>query len=628
MKKGAWFHCVCLCVLLVLIIADGCVLARGTSYSRIGSTTVAVNTNSSPPFDIHASSGYERFRPRDLVVNYSYAISASGTSFQISIHVAQSFAYADITGTTIVVNPEKPFTYVMEYDELGNDVLTIKFDSPTPLGQFYLTVLQHVTVYSIKYTIDPAKVGSYDKNSELYKVYTKPAEYIQSDSPEIIATSRQVVGEEKNPYLAALRIQNYVVQHMTRDDALLSWSAEHEGALFALHSGKGVCRHFPALFAALARAAGIPTIDIWGSTATDPGSLADPGDLKHNWVQFYVPNYGWIPADPSFENGGGVDHFARLQDNSRVPVMSVNYLVQTAWWSGGDAQAISEKGTIPSGEQPTISRPPSGITANVPQEISWNTLPDATGDLTDQKGRAAGNLGPSYTDITNLSYGFVGGSSYFRFDLHGQLPSQMDTKHVNTLWYQVYIDADADSATGYLWSNDFTPDYVLEVDITSRTNGAIYSSVFGYAGTGKDWKWTMFDYNTQQDILAGGIGHDYLVLSCRNEDISVAEGSKIRMLARSGITYDGKVYNDLVPDRSPLTVMLPSSPLTTVSTGTSSLTATPSTLTSSSSGTTLSPFTAVADTGQTLLFAALGVFVVGIAILVMRKRRPGTRRES
>jgi transglutaminase-like putative cysteine protease len=618
----------CLCVLLVLIVADVCVPAWGRSYPETGWITGAVNVSSSAPFDIHASNGYVRSYPRDLVVNYSYAISAPGTSFQISIHVAQSFAYANVTGTTIVVNPKKPFTQVMEYDGLGNDVLTVKFDSQSPLGQFYLTVLQHVTVYSIKYTIDPAKVGSYDKSSELYKVYTKAAEFIQSDNPEIVATSRQIVGEEKNPYLAALRIHDYVVKHMTRDNSLIPWSAEHEGALFALHSGKGVCRHYPALFAALARAAGIPTIDIWGSTATDGGRLADPGDLKHNWVHFYLPNYGWIPADPTFENMQDIDHFAWLQDNSRVPVMSVNYLVQSAWWSGGEAQAITEKGAVALGEQPTIARPTSTATASPPQGISWNALSDLKGDLYDQNGRTVNDLDLPYVDITNLANGFVGDSLCFRFDLNGKPPGQIDSKHVGMIWYSVFVDVDTDSRTGYQSSSDFAPDYMLNAEMTSRTHGILYSSVWKYAGTGKSWSWTNFDYNTQQPVIAGGSGQDSFALSCRYRDISAVEGSEIRLFARSGITYDGKTYNDLVPDKGTLTVTLPSSAVTTMSSGTAVATTTPSTSTSTTGSIVSTPSTAGVDMSQTLLFAVLGIAVVGITILVIRKRRPGARRES
>ena len=628
MLRCPHFRFFCLCILVAFSVTGVRVPAAGATYAELSWTTVAVNVSPSTPIDIHASSGYVRSYPRDLIVNYSYAIIASGKSFQISIHVAQSFAYANVTGTTILVNPKKPFTHAMGFDELGNDVLTINFDSESPLGQFYLTVLQHVTVYSIKYTIDPAKVGSYDRSSELYKVYTKPAEFIQSDNPEIMATSRQIVGEEKNPYLAALRIQNYVVQHMTRDDALLPWSAEHEGALFALHSGKGVCRHFPALFAALARAAGIPTIDIWGSTPTDGGSLADPGDLKHNWVQFYVPNYGWIPADPSDENGQGVDQFARLQDNSRVPVMSVNYLVQAAWWSGGDAQAISEKGTILSGEQPTISRPPSTFTASLPQGVSWNTLSDAKGDLSDQNGRTVGDLGLPYLDITSLADGFVGESLFFRFDLNGKIPSQIDTTHVGTIWYSVLVDVDPDSRTGYQWGSDFTPDYTLNVDITSRTRSILYSSIWKYAGNGTSWRWTNLDYNAQQPVVAGGSGQDSFVLGCRYGDISVSGGSKIRLFARSGIMYDGKTYNDLVPDKGTLTVTLPSSTVTTMSSGTAVATTTPSTVTGTTGSVVSTPSTAGVDMSQTLLFAVLGIAVVGITILVIRKRRPSARRES
>lgn len=88
--------------------------------------------------------------------------------------------------------------------------------------------------------------------------------------------------------------------------------------------------------------------DIWGSwpgPQGSSGSTVGDGGNKHNWVQFFIPNYGWIPADPT----AGEAWFARLSDNYHVPVMSVNYVYQRAWGSGNWQSVFS-------GEEPVITR--------------------------------------------------------------------------------------------------------------------------------------------------------------------------------------------------------------------------------------------------------------------------------
>jgi hypothetical protein len=330
----------------LLSVTGVCIEVGNTNPTQTPWVVKPDSDQAAAPIDIHTSSGYTRSNPRQLTANYTYAIAATGTRFEISLHVIQSFAYINVTDMMIFVWPEKPFTYSMSVDELGNDILTVRFQSQNPLGQFHLTVLQHLTVYSINFTIDPAKVGTYDEASLLYKLYTKSAQYIESDNPEIVAKSKVIVGQETNPYLAAKKIQTFVVRHMKYDMSVLTpWNAETEGALFALRSGKGVCKHYAALFTALARAAGIPTADIWGSFSNP----VDSGHSKHSWVHFYIPNYGWIPADPTFEDSTGDNWFARLPQSWDIPVMSVNYLYEQAWWSGGRAQ-----GAIPGQEPATL----------------------------------------------------------------------------------------------------------------------------------------------------------------------------------------------------------------------------------------------------------------------------------
>lgn len=293
--------------------------------------------------DIHGSSGYTLSAAREVTAKYDYSVAATGP-FQISIHVVQSFSYCNVTKTIVIVEPETQFTQSIYVDGLGNDVLTIKIPS-SPGARFSLTVLQHLAVYAVNYKVDLTKVGSYDTSSDLYTLYTGAVTYIESNHPEMKAKAKEIVGDETNPYLAAKKIHNFVVAHMTYDSsAVTPWKAETEGALFALRSGRGVCRHFAALSTALARAAGIPTADIWGSAANP----TDMGDQKHNWVHYYIPNYGWIPAEPTLEKGSRVACFANLPNSRDIPVMSVSYTYQRAWWSGGSLEKKF------SGEEPII----------------------------------------------------------------------------------------------------------------------------------------------------------------------------------------------------------------------------------------------------------------------------------
>ena len=169
---------------------------------------------------------------------------------------------------------------------------------------------------------------------------------------------------------------------MTYDMAAVTpWNSNTEGALFALTSGKGVCRHYAALFTALARADGIPTADIWGSwpgTQVTSGPVVDDGNNKHNWVQSYIPNYGWIPADPT----AGQNWFAQLSDNYHVPVMSVNYVYQRAWSNspGNFNSYLAEEPVVTQGFQgPGLSSTATSATGPSAITIETADLPAVIG---------------------------------------------------------------------------------------------------------------------------------------------------------------------------------------------------------------------------------------------------------
>lgn len=148
--------------------------------------------------------------------------------------------------------------------------------------------------YEQRFIIDPENAGEYDKESDLYKKYTRS--YGNTTiTPEIREKAREIVGDEKNPYLAAKRIYDYIVENI--DYSLmphykLNVLGQPE-SVYVQENLHGDCGGQGIYFSALCRSLGIPA-------RTTGGMQLCPGmENMHFWAEFYLPNYGWIPADSS-----------------------------------------------------------------------------------------------------------------------------------------------------------------------------------------------------------------------------------------------------------------------------------------------------------------------------------------
>jgi transglutaminase-like putative cysteine protease len=112
-------------------------------------------------------------------------------------------------------------------------------------------------------------------------------------SPELKKTVANVVGDETNPLARARRIFHWI-------DANVRYHAEEEYCVIpnfsdaALTRKRGDCGIQSMLFITMCRAAGVPAR--WQS-----GWETKPVDWNmHDWAEFYVEPWGWLPADPSY----------------------------------------------------------------------------------------------------------------------------------------------------------------------------------------------------------------------------------------------------------------------------------------------------------------------------------------
>jgi hypothetical protein len=209
-------------------------------------------------------------------------------------------------------------------------------------------------------------------------------------------------------------------------------------------------------------------------------------------------------------------------------------------------------------------KPPQALTTYSAWNFNgpWNVI-SGSKDLIDQNGEVAPDIGQPYVYVANLTYGHSNESLFFGFTVLGSIPSQLPP-NVNGIWYQVLLDVDSDSQTGYHWSSDFTPDYILQFSIMHdpnlRSNPiTVQAELLKHCGGVDDWCWTPIGFTQRYGpttLVSGGTGSNSFVLSCDYEDITVSQGSTLRFFGRSGINYNGQVYNNNAPNGGTVSMTL------------------------------------------------------------------------
>jgi hypothetical protein len=141
--------------------------------------------------------------------------------------------------------------------------------------------------------LDPAQVRPYDTAGEIYRQFTAERAPHIVFTPAIKKLAAEIVGDETNSLEKARRIFRWVSEN-------LPWVSEMEYSIIPSLSEKGLtarcgdCGVQGMSFITLCRAAGIPAR--WQS-----GWQTKPGDWNmHDWSEFYVEPWGWLPADASY----------------------------------------------------------------------------------------------------------------------------------------------------------------------------------------------------------------------------------------------------------------------------------------------------------------------------------------
>ncbi len=92
----------------------------------------------------------------------------------------------------------------------------------------------------------------------------------------------------------AIAIYDYLIEHGERDPNLTFCGTGDVCTL--LQNLQGKCADFSSVFVALSRSVGVPSREIFGTRMSKNGDITGS---YHCHSEFYLPDYGWIPVDPS-----------------------------------------------------------------------------------------------------------------------------------------------------------------------------------------------------------------------------------------------------------------------------------------------------------------------------------------
>ena len=205
--------------------------------------------------------------------------------------------------------------------------IDIRSDFPASGGKV-ISESFHADAYEVTADVSLIKeIPEYDKDSDPCKYYlgTEKDDLVNPTHTKIASTAAQLWSDtEGNLIDYARKCYEWTATNMNYGNMNTGLHTIED----LMNSMTGDCGNFASVFISLLRAKGIPARHIVMISPTEAG--------YHVRAEFYIPGYGWIPADPTFKNSDpNGDYFGRF--NGKYVVMSFGV---NSYCTGPDGNAF------------------------------------------------------------------------------------------------------------------------------------------------------------------------------------------------------------------------------------------------------------------------------------------------
>ncbi|MHA1932357.1 MAG: transglutaminase-like domain-containing protein [Promethearchaeota archaeon] len=209
------------------------------------------------------------------------------------------------------------------YDSFNATLLPISSILSKTIPKVSLNQKYTIKLNAIKFQdIEDSEIETYDLSDEIFELYcNNPEQYYERDEPALISLSNNIVNPNDNPIEKAEKIFNWVSDNLDYKGNL---PPQEKGALWAYNNLGGDCSEYSSLMVTLLRIQNIPARKVTGFLlSNDPTIRPKTGDtwtfhasestsniIGHAWVEYYIPNIGWIACDATWNSGS--NYFNRI----------------------------------------------------------------------------------------------------------------------------------------------------------------------------------------------------------------------------------------------------------------------------------------------------------------------------
>ncbi|MDI3269800.1 MAG: transglutaminase family protein [Bacillota bacterium] len=185
-------------------------------------------------------------------------------------------------------------------EELGSFKVTVPAGQTRQVTQTYTLLLKPYS--PPKEAPDPLTPEEKDR-------YLQAQPMIEVENSQIQSLAKRLVRSTDSPSVKADKILRFVRQKLRYS---LSSPAANKGAVAALEAQSGICTEYTSLFVALMRASDVPSRIVNGQILLDSKRQPAKGAWKtaerHQWAEFFDPEKGWVPVDPTFASSVAASH--------------------------------------------------------------------------------------------------------------------------------------------------------------------------------------------------------------------------------------------------------------------------------------------------------------------------------
>lgn len=193
---------------------------------------------------------------------------------------------------------EAPFKHQITTDLQGNKMVYLEVIQ-APQKEFSVIETFKVTRREQRTdlkAVKPTKLSESDRQK--FATELSPNVNVVIDD-RIRGLSAQIVGNEKDPILAARKLYNWTLENIDYwvKDPKNKKASPVGSTEYCLTTKTGNCTDFHSLWTSLARPAGLPTRMVYGSFFKKELDGQDMDQSYHCWPEFYVAGIGWVPHD-------------------------------------------------------------------------------------------------------------------------------------------------------------------------------------------------------------------------------------------------------------------------------------------------------------------------------------------